>query len=60
MKVRCKRLWAVALFSILLVMVVPSGASADYFCKPYARPKSDGIHVGTCRDIVVVPISVEN
>lgn len=41
----------------LLTMLIPAPAADAYFCRPYARSGPGGIHVGTCRDIVVVPVA---
>ncbi len=40
-------------------LMLPQTAQADgYFCRPYVRGDSAGTHVGTCRDIIVLPIDL--
>lgn len=49
---------AIALVALgLFVTLIPAPAADAYFCKPYARSGPGGIHVGTCQDIVVVPVA---
>ncbi len=57
---RAKTCIAMASLCVLAGVNIAGATSAqanEYFCRPYAKAMNDGVHIGTCKDIVVLPIA---